>query len=141
MRIRRSDIMSPEARSRVMGRITGKNTKPELAVRALLRGLGYRYKLHVRRLPGCPDIVLTKERVVIFVHGCFWHRHDCGRDYRPKTRAAFWRAKFRANVERDNRNMTELARERWRVMIVWECQLSKPSLVTLRLKRFLARPR
>jgi|SRR5215469_291029 len=137
MKNRRRDIMSPETRSLLMARIKGKNTKPELAVRRLLHKLGYRYRLHVRDLPGCPDIVFARKRIVIFVHGCFWHRHSCGRAYQPKTRATFWRDKFRANVSRDSKSMRELSRLGWRYLVIWECQVSKPISLASKLQRFL----
>ena len=116
------DTMSSESRSAVMSRIRGKNTKPELIVRSLLHRLGFRFRLHDRSLPGCPDIVLRGIKTVIFVHGCFWHRHTCGKAYRPKTRREFWKNKFIGNVARDKKNISQLKHAGWRSILVWECE-------------------
>ena len=106
-----------------MSRIRAKDTKPELAVRSLLHRLGFRFRIHVKRLPGCPDIVLPKLRTVVFVNGCFWHRHrNCKFAYSPKSRKAFWEEKFRANVMRDRQRQRDLRRLGWTVRVVWECQ-------------------
>jgi DNA mismatch endonuclease (patch repair protein) len=137
----RWDIMSPEKRSALMGRIRGKDTKPEMIVRRLLHSLGYRFRVHSRDLPGRPDIVFRPRRVAIFVHGCFWHRHDCGLAYTPKTRQQFWRAKFDRNVKRDQEVRDELETAGWRVIVVWECQLKKPSALSARLVKSLGPPR
>ena len=119
------DTLTKSQRSRVMSKIRGKDTKPELAVRSLLHGMGYRFRLHRRDLPGSPDIVLPRYRAVVFVHGCFWHRHDgCNLAYHPKTNVDFWEKKFQANVERDLRNLQELEKDGWKVLIIWECELS-----------------
>ena len=117
------DTISPEHRSWNMSRIKGKNTKPELIVRSHLHKMGFRFRLHRKDLPGKPDIVLPKYRTVIFVHGCFWHRHkSCKYSYNPKSRKKFWREKFEGNVERDERNRKELSSLDWRSVVVWECQ-------------------
>jgi len=106
-----------------MSRIRGRDTAPERLVRSTLHRAGYRFRLHRKDLPGRPDIVLPKYRTVVFVHGCFWHRHSrCRFAYTPKSRVAFWNAKFAANVERDRHNVRELKRLGWRVVTVWECQ-------------------
>jgi DNA mismatch endonuclease, patch repair protein len=106
-----------------MSRIRAKDTKPELAVRSLLHRLGFRFRIHVKRLPGCPDIVLPKLKTVVFVNGCFWHRHrNCKFAYSPKSRKAFWEEKFRANVMRDRQRQRDLRRLGWTVHVVWECQ-------------------
>jgi|SRR5690606_15201883 len=119
------DIVSKEVRSRMMSRIRGKDTRPEIKVRKLLHAQGFRYRLHVRRLAGSPDIVLPRYRVCIFVHGCFWHRHEgCRYTTIPATRPEFWQLKFRQNVERDARNRERLLRDGWRVVELWECGLS-----------------
>lgn len=131
-----ADIISPERRSALMGRIKGTNTGPELIVRRLLHGLGYRYALHARNLPGRPDIVFPARRSAIFVHGCFWHRHDCGQAYLPKSRRDFWEKKFAGNVERDQATLRKLAAAGWNVLVVWECQVGNPGLAK-RLMRFL----
>lgn len=110
------------ARSCQMAGIRQKNTAPELAVRKALWSLGFRYRLHRRDLPGSPDIVLGRRSTVIFVHGCFWHRHGCGRTTTPSRNRGFWAAKFVANVRRDERTVRALRAAGWRVLVVWECQ-------------------
>ena len=114
-----------EARSRNMAAIGAKDTKPEMALRCALHRAGFRYRLHVRDLPGRPDIVLSKHQLAIFVHGCFWHKHNCPAFVWPKTRAAFWRAKLEGNVARDRRILTALRGTGWRTVVVWECELEK----------------
>jgi len=121
-----ADRISREKRSWNMSRIRSKNTKPEILLRKTLHGMGLRYRLHDRKLPGAPDLVLPKYRAVIFVHGCFWHRHGCKLTTTPSTQEDFWQAKFRANIERDRKNVRELETRGWRVLIVWECELLKP---------------
>lgn len=118
-----ADIIGPEQRSALMSRIRGKDTKIELEVRRGLHALGFRYRLGGAGLPGRPDIVLPKYRTVVFVHGCFWHRHSCHLFRLPKTRSEFWETKINANVERDTRKEAELIAMGWRVETVWECQL------------------
>lgn len=118
-----ADIISPERRSALMSRIRGKDTKIELEVRRGLHALGFRYRLGGAGLPGRPDIVLPKYRTVVFVHGCFWHQHDCYLFRLPKTRTAFWKAKVDANRERDRQNEMRLAATGWHVETVWECWL------------------
>ena len=121
-------------RSRNMAAIRGKDTAPELAVRRILHAMGLRFRLHRKDLPGRPDIVLPKHRTVVFVHGCFWHRHKgCRYTTTPKTRQEFWQSKFAANVERDGRNRTDLQQLGWRVIVVWECELRQPSDLKERL--------
>src|SRR5580704_9432837 len=107
-----------------MARVRSKNMRPEMAVRKLVFAMGYRYRLHVRDLPGCPDLVFRPRRKVIFVHGCFWHRHaDCSLARLPKSRLDFWEPKLEGNRQRDEKNNEALAREGWRVLTVWECQV------------------
>lgn len=119
-----TDIVNRETRSRMMAGIGGKNTKPELALRHALHSLGVRYRLHNRKLPGKPDLVLPKYNAVVFVHGCFWHRHPgCKYSSQPATRVEFWQDKFRGNVERDRRNQLELGNAGWRIAVVWECMI------------------
>ena len=115
-----------EQRSRNMSAIKSKNTKPEIKVRKILHSMGYRFRLHSKDLPGSPDIVLPKYKTVIFVHGCFWHRHEnCKYASIPKTRTEFWENKFKENMKRDKVNQTNLFKLGWKIVIVWECQLKR----------------
>jgi DNA mismatch endonuclease (patch repair protein) len=128
------DTISKERRSWNMSRIRSKNTRPELLVRSLLHRGGYRFRLHARDLPGHPDIVLPKWKTVVFVNGCFWHRHKgCAYAYTPKTRKVFWQRKFLANVRRDATKAKALASLGWTVEIVWECELAHPEELRKRL--------
>ena len=121
-----------------MAAIRGKDTAPELQVRSIVHGLGYRYRLNVRGLPGSPDLVLPRLDTVIFVHGCFWHRHPgCRYATTPATRKRFWQNKFDANTARDRRVTRQLRRLGWSVLTVWECQLKRPEAVVDRLERLL----
>lgn len=132
------DNLSPERRSWNMSRIKGKDTKPEIMVRSMLHRMGLRFRLHRKDLPGKPDIVLPKYRTVVFVHGCYWHRHlNCQYAYTPKTRQDFWRQKFERTVERDKENARQLCRLGWRVIIIWECQTKKPYHLAKRVERHL----
>jgi DNA mismatch endonuclease (patch repair protein) len=118
------DTISEERRSWNMSRIKGRDTAPELRLRSLLHRAGFRFKLHAKDLPGKPDIVLPKYHTAIFVHGCFWHRHEgCRNATTPSTRAAFWQTKFDGNVARDRRNRAALEAGGWTVITVWECDL------------------
>ena len=117
------DIVDQATRSRMMAGIRGRDTKPEMIVRRAVHALGYRFRLHRRDLPGTPDLVFPRHRMVVFVHGCFWHRHeDCRFCTTPASNADFWTGKFLRNVERDRRVQDELASLGWRVAVVWECQ-------------------
>ena len=119
------DFLSPSERSLRMSRIRSKDTVPELALRRELHRLGFRYRLHGASLPGRPDLVLRKYKSVVFVHGCFWHRHDgCKIASIPKSNTEFWLQKFERNIARDRRVCLLLASEGWRVFVVWECELS-----------------
>jgi DNA mismatch endonuclease (patch repair protein) len=132
------DRFSPKLRSKVMSRIKGKNTKPELIVRRFLHRLGYRYTLHRKELPGTPDLVFPARRKVILVHGCFWHHHNACKDGRvPKSRVDYWSLKLRRNVERDRGSVRRLRRLGWRVLTVWECETDNLDLLSMRLLRFL----
>ncbi|HHJ2046988.1 TPA: very short patch repair endonuclease [Pseudomonas aeruginosa] len=112
------------------------HTKPELSVRSILHSLGLRFRLHRKDLPGSPDVVLPKHKTVIFVHGCFWHRHiGCRYASFPKTRQDFWGQKFLSNLERDRRKEAQLAELGWRVIVVWECETRKPVELSERLAR------
>jgi DNA mismatch endonuclease (patch repair protein) len=118
-----ADRIAPDARSRNMARIRGRDTVPELCVRSVLHGMGFRFRLHRRDLPGTPDVVLPRHRVALFVHGCFWHRHPgCRGTTDPKTRPEFWQAKFAANMARDVDMGTALESAGWRVVVIWECE-------------------
>jgi DNA mismatch endonuclease (patch repair protein) len=126
-------------RSALMSRVKGKNTRPELIVRRLVHKLGYRYRLHRRDLPGSPDIVLPRGRKVIFVHGCFWHRHPgCPRASTPKTREAFWESKLSGNVKRDAAAQLALEAAGWKVLVVWECETRSVCQLKDMLISFLA---
>ena len=129
------DIFTKEKRSWIMGRIRSKNTKPEIIVRSLLHRMGFRFSLRRKGLPGHPDIVLPKHKTVVFVHGCFWHRHkDCRTFSMPKSRASFWKKKFDNNVARDRKNQCELRKLGWNVIVLWECQVMKyPEKIAERL--------
>lgn len=122
-----ADIVSPEIRSRIMRRIGPKDTKPELILRRALHAAGFRFRLHARDLPGKPDLVLPKHRAVIFVNGCFWHRHDCVHFRWPDTRADFWKRKLDRNAEVDRLAHARLHDSGWRVLVVWECSLRRPT--------------
>ena len=123
------DIVDSATRSRMMSGIQSKNTKPEMAVRRYLHAQGYRYRLHARDLPGSPDLVLPKYRVVIFVHGCFWHQHaGCRFATQPASNTERWKAKFQSNLERDAKNLAALQATGWRVFVVWECELKREPL-------------
>ena len=120
-----ADNHSKEVRSRNMARIRSVNSRPEEIVRRYLFAHGLRYRKNVRAIPGCPDIVLRKYRVIIFMHGCFWHHHDCGRFVWPATNESYWRKKIARNVTRDEENMRLLSYAGWRVFVIWECELKK----------------
>ena len=129
-------------RSHIMRSVGQKRTKPEMAVRRMLHALGYRFRVNMRGLPGSPDIAFTKRRKVIFVHGCFWHRHpECRYATEPKTRVPFWKAKFAANVARDHRKEAELLELGWEVKTIWECETRQPDTLRELLEQFLGPPR
>lgn len=120
-----ADVLTKEQRQLNMRNIKGKDTKPEILLRCALHARGLRYRLHCRELPGSPDLVFPKYRAVVFVHGCFWHRHGCKYTSTPSTRRDFWEQKFLQNVKRDEKAVKELEQMGWRVFIVWECQIKK----------------
>lgn len=127
-----ADVVTPETRSRMMAGIRGKDTKPEMLVRQALFAGGLRFRLHRRDLPGAPDIALPGRKVAIFVHGCFWHRHErCRYAKLPATRSEFWKAKLEGNVERDERAIEALRAMGWRVLIVWECAIRDKEKLSL----------
>ena len=129
-----------EQRSRNMSAIKSKNTKPEIAVRKLLHSMGFRFRLHRKDLPGSPDIVLPKYKTVIFVHGCFWHRHEnCKYASNPKTRKEFWESKFKANVKRDKEIQEKIKNIGWQSVVIWECELKSTKQINqkfLELKNY-----
>ena len=136
-----TDIVDSQKRSEMMSRIRGRDTKPEIIVRRIAHRLGFRFRIHRKDLPGCPDIVFPRYRAVIMVHGCFWHRHPgCRYAYTPKTRVRFWQDKFESNVVRDSRNETALHELGWRVLVIWECETKDLGAVEDRIKEFLAVP-
>ena len=124
-----ADVHDKKTRSYNMSRIKGKNTKPEILVRKFLHSNGFRYRLHVKGLPGKPDIVLPKYKTVVFVHGCFWHGHQHCRYYVvPKTKTAWWTEKINKNIENDEKAHGLLTQSRWKVITVWECELKKDKI-------------
>ncbi len=134
------DTLTPQERSERMGRVRSADTRPEMVVRRLVHGMGYRYRLHRKDLPGKPDLVLPGRRKVIFVHGCFWHRHgdpECRLTRWPKSRLDFWVPKLTANEERDAKVEALLGEFGWDVMIVWECQVRDTEALKRRISEFL----
>src|SRR5580658_8853261 len=121
-----------------MRRVRSVDTRPELLVRTLVHGMGYRYGLHGKRLVGCPDLVLRRLRKLVFVHGCFWHRHNCPAAELPATNLSYWRDKQFRNSERDRRNVRALRKAGWRVLVVWECQTRNVVKLRERIRRFLS---
>ena len=134
-----TDVFTPGKRSEVMGRVKQKNTGAELAVRKLLTRMGCRYRLHRKDLPGSPDVAMPGRKVAVFVHGCFWHGHDCPRGARkPKANPAYWSAKLERNRERDAAAEAALVERGWRPVIVWECELKDQAALEARLREELA---
>jgi len=132
------DVHTPAQRARNMRAIRARDTTPELRVRRLLHSMGYRFRLHVKGLPGKPDIVLPRLESVILVHGCFWHRHQCRNGQsQPASRAMFWKHKFEQNKKRDRRQIRALRQAGWRVLVVWECQTLSATVLQGRMNRFL----
>lgn len=132
------DTLTPSQRKLCMSHNKWINTHPEVVVRKLTYPLGYHYRLHRKDLPGCPDIVFPKRKKVIFINGCFWHRHTCkkGRSI-PATRKKFWQQKFERTIERDKKNKRELKKLGWKVLVVWECQIKKPEKLINKISKFL----
>lgn len=136
------DSLTPTERSRVMGLVRSKDTRPEMLVRSLVHGLGYRFRLHVNHLPGRPDIVFPSKKKIILVHGCFWHRHSCKRGRSmPTSRRPFWLQKLRANRLRDRQNVFALRQLGWKVYVVWECQTRDLTRLTRQVLSFLGSSR
>ena len=120
-----SDIFSSQKRSDIMSKISGKNTKPEILVRKFLFSKGFRYRINVKTLPGKPDIVLPKYKTIIFVNGCFWHGHNCKKGKLPSSNTDFWKEKISNNKSRDAQNSDLLVKLGWKVIIIWQCEISK----------------
>lgn len=134
------DHVTRERRSYIMSRVPSTDSSPELVVRRLLHKSGLRYRLHVKGLPGRPDIVLTRLRLAIFVHGCFWHGHqDCPKGRLPKSKVEYWRPKIAANRERDKRALESLKRQGWRVAPIWQCETRDRKVLTSRLSKLVGR--
>ena len=132
------DTLTAAERSERMSRIRGVNTKPELLVRSIVHRCGYRYKLHDASLPGKPDMVFPRRRRVVFVHGCFWHRHPrCSLARLPKSKLNFWLPKLTLNRSRDIRNVAKLRRAGWKVAVIWECQVKRTEWLERKLRKFL----
>jgi len=132
------DTVSRQKRSEIMGRVKSKDTRPEMTVRRITHRMGYRYRLHRKKLPGKPDLVFPGRKKVIFVHGCFWHRHPgCPNTRTPKSDVDRWETKFRQNQERDQRVYSELQAQGWDVLVIWECQTKDESLLAELVDRFL----
>ncbi|MFH1114633.1 MAG: very short patch repair endonuclease [Pseudomonadota bacterium] len=137
-----TDVFTPEKRRRIMARVKGADTRPEILVRSLVHRMGFRFRLHRRELPGCPDLVLRKHGKVIFVHGCFWHGHQgCRRSGRPSSNMEFWNRKLSGNMERDARNQESLRKDGWKVLVVWECETKDREKLKAILRDFLVEPR
>lgn len=133
-----TDKFDKETRSRIMAKVAGKNTEPETAVRKLIWQMGFRYRLHDKNLPGKPDIVFSKKKKIIFVHGCFWHNHiGCKMATMPQSNADYWQAKIQRNVNRDKTNIAKLESMGWQVLIVWECELKDIETLKSKLLCFL----
>jgi len=133
------DKVSPEKRSWTMAKVKSRDTRPEKIMRSLLHSMGYRFRLHRMDLPGKPDIVLPKYKAVVFVHGCFWHRHQgCKRATTPASNSDYWNPKFARTITRDAKNQSLLKASGWRVLVIWECELKKPAALRLQMSNFLS---
>ena len=130
------DCLTKQQRGFLMSKIRGKDTKPEMAIRRLIWGHGFRYRLHDKSLPGRPDLVFPGKHKIVFVHGCFWHGHTCRKNKLPKTNTDFWSEKISRNRSRDRSTIKKLQRRGWKVMVIWECQVNDP-IVGRRLLKFL----
>lgn len=126
------DVVNADKRSKIMGCVRQKHTKPEILVRRYLHAKGCRFRLHRKDLPGNPDIVLPKHRVAIFVNGCFWHSHTCPRGKRPSTKKKFWNMKLDRNIERDDNNYDTLKELGWKVLVIWECETKNLDSIPIR---------
>lgn len=135
------DTRTPEQRRYIMQSVGQKNTGPELVLRRALHKLGYRFRLHVQKLPGRPDIVFPSRRKVIFVHGCFWHGHNCSKGRLPKSRVDYWMPKIEGNKARDDRVISELKKEGWESLIVWQCEVTRIAQTLDAIIHFLGPPK
>ncbi|MDP9053821.1 MAG: very short patch repair endonuclease [Acidobacteriota bacterium] len=132
-----ADTRTPEQRRRIMQSVKTRDTGPEMTVRRILHRLGYRYRLNVKKLPGRPDIVFSGRMKAIFVHGCFWHGHDCRKGMAPKSRLDYWTPKLNANRVRDAAQLTALEAFGWSVLTVWQCEIKDPDVLSTKVVRFL----
>ncbi|MEX0302658.1 MAG: very short patch repair endonuclease [Leisingera sp.] len=132
-----ADTLTPQQRSANMAKIRAKHTKPEMLVRRMVHGMGFRYRLHRKDLPGKPDLVFGPRRKVIFVHGCFWHLHDCRDGRIPSSRQDYWEPKLQRNVERDAEHLLALQEAGWQVLTIWECEIKDQEGLEARLRTFL----
>lgn len=128
-----------ELTSKIMRSVRSKNTKPEIVVRKMIRNLGFYYRLHAKELPGKPDIVLRKSKKVVFVNGCFWHGHGCGKGRLPKSNVDFWSEKIERNCARDKTNLAELSKDGWQCLVVWQCEIKNTKPLMKTIKRFLTK--
>ncbi len=135
----RYDTLTPKERSERMSRIRNADTKPEITIRRLVHGMGYRYRLHAKDLPGHPDMVFRRKKKVIFVHGCFWHQHGCNHYRMPKSRLEFWLPKLKKNAERDLTAQESLLEQGWDTLVIWECQIKikNEEFLRRRIEEFL----
>jgi len=132
-----ADTRTPEQRRRIMQAVRTKNTGPEMVVRSAVHRMGFRFRLHRKDLPGTPDLVFPSKRKVIFVHGCYWHGHDCSKGHLPKSRLGYWGPKIARNRERDSANVTALKAAGWQALVVWQCETRQTGALRRRLSRFL----
>ncbi|MDQ6700029.1 MAG: very short patch repair endonuclease [Acidobacteriota bacterium] len=131
------DSVSALVRSKIMSRVRSENTKPEMFVRRLVHAMGFRYRLHVKDLPGSPDLVFPARRKLIFVHGCFWHGHSCEAGRLPQSNTDYWSAKQARNIARDRQSLRSLARTGWKTLVIWECELRVVDRIRRRVEKFL----
>lgn len=137
-----SDIVSQKKRTEMMSSVKQKNTKPELLLRKMLHKHGFRFRLHDKKLPGTPDIIMPKYKTVIFVHGCFWHQHKgCRKSRRPTSNVGFWNSKLDKNIERDKTKSEALKKLGWKVLVIWECELKESEILLKNLKKKLLNER
>lgn len=133
-----ADTVSPETRSRMMSQVRAKDTEPEKIVRSILHGMGYRYRLYSKYLPGKPDIVLSRHEKIIFVHGCFWHGHkDCDKAKRPSSNVSFWNKKLDSNIARDALIRRQLESDGWKILVIWECETYDSAELKSKINTFM----